>query len=367
MADTLRKKETGERMTQKKTRILMIVQDPRTRGGIAAVTGGYRGSRLERDFDVTYVESYRDGTKAQKLIKALGAYARFLFLLLARRPDLVHMHSSFGPSFYRSKPFIDLAFLFRIPMINHIHGSEFEKLYTNAPRWKKGLIRRTWRRCTRIVVLTALWKEKLSEVVGEAKIDVIPNYGVLRPAREKRKSRRNLLFTGLLIPAKGVYDLVRAMGTLAERLPDVRLVMAGVGEMDRLRADALEKGLEAQIRFPGWVTGERKEKLFQEADVLVLPSHTEAMPMSVLEAFGFGLPVVATDVGGLPELVEDGVNGLLCQKGDHAALADSLYRLLTDDALYERCSSAARTRIETQFSLDHHLDLLAAAYHRALR
>ena len=84
----------------------MIVPQRDVQGGIASVTSGYYGSRLETDFDVIYVESYRDGSKWQKLLKALAAYRQFRKVLRKVKPDLIHIHSSFGPSFYRKMPFI---------------------------------------------------------------------------------------------------------------------------------------------------------------------------------------------------------------------------------------------------------------------
>ena len=85
-------------------KVCMIVQDPKVKGGIAAVISGYYGSKLEQDYSMIYVESYQDGSKWEKLIKAIKGYIHFAKVLLTDKPDLVHIHSSFGPSFYRKIP-----------------------------------------------------------------------------------------------------------------------------------------------------------------------------------------------------------------------------------------------------------------------
>ena len=122
-------------------KVCMIVQSPMVKGGIAAVVNGYRGSRLEEEFDITYIESYKDGGKLTKLIKAIQGYLLFIKTLLGDKPDLVHIHSSFGPSFYRKLPFIYMASWFGIPIINHIHGADFDAFFMNADKKKQKLIK----------------------------------------------------------------------------------------------------------------------------------------------------------------------------------------------------------------------------------
>ena len=105
----------------------MVVQDPLVKGGIAAVVNGYRNSQLEKDYKIIYVESYKDGGKLTKLLKAISGYIKFTKVLLIDKPNLVHIHSSFGPSFYRKIPFVYMASWAKVPIVNHIHGADFEE------------------------------------------------------------------------------------------------------------------------------------------------------------------------------------------------------------------------------------------------
>ena len=118
-------------------RVCMVVPNRMVKGGIAAVVNGYRGSQLEKDYEITYVESYKDGSKFDKLLKGICGYFHFAYVLMFHKPDLVHIHSSFGPSFYRKMPFIYMASWRKIPIINHIHGADFDEFYVNAPEGKK--------------------------------------------------------------------------------------------------------------------------------------------------------------------------------------------------------------------------------------
>lgn len=125
-------------------RVCMVVPNRMVKGGIAAVVNGYRGSQLEKDYEITYVESYKDGSKFDKLLKGICGYFHFAYVLMFHKPDLVHIHSSFGPSFYRKMPFIYMASWHKIPIVNHIHGANFDEFYVNAPEEKKNKIKKVW-------------------------------------------------------------------------------------------------------------------------------------------------------------------------------------------------------------------------------
>ena len=126
-------------MSEKK-KICMIVQDQMVKGGIAAVVNGYRGSSLEQKYKICFVESYKDGGRFIKFLKAISGYYQFTKVLLLEKPELIHIHSSFGPSFYRKIPYIYMAVIAKKPIINHCHGAEFDTFYLKASKWKKRLI-----------------------------------------------------------------------------------------------------------------------------------------------------------------------------------------------------------------------------------
>lgn len=347
---------------QKKTRVCMIVQNKMVKGGIAAVVSGYYGSKLEQDYDMIYVESYKDGGKLTKLFKGICGYFHFAKVLLVDRPELVHMHSSFGPSFYRSLPFIYMASWAKKPMINHIHGSEFDKLYTNASERKKRLVRKAWGKCTRFIVLSESWKERFSEVIPVEKMTVIENYSVVKEGIDRSQCRNQVLFLGAINQMKGCYDMVDVIKRVAKVVPNVKMVVAGDGEIEQVKAKVEAEGLTEHFAFPGWVRGEQKERLLEESDVFFLPSYTEGMPMSVLDAMGYGLPIVATNVGGIPRIVHEGENGFMREPGDTAGFADALIQILTDNALRSNFGEESLKIVKSRYSLEKHIESLEKVY-----
>lgn len=357
----------------KKT-ICIICQNPSVKGGIAAVVNGYRGSVLEEDYHMIYVESYRDGGKITKLWKALCSYLHFMKVLICEKPDLVHLHSSFGPSFYRKIPFIYLSRMAGKPVLNHIHGADFDTFYTNASPRKKKLISHVYHKCTAFIALSAQWEERLHKIVPDKPVYIVENYSVLhRDAlmeRMHRKSRAQVLFLGEIGKRKGCYDIPSIVSRVVAQVPDVRFVLAGTGEIDHIKALLLEKGIShkaaAQVIFPGWVRGDVKDKLLRESDLYFLPSYNEGMPMSVLDAMGYGLPIVSTRIGGIPEVVMDGRNGYTETPGDTERMASDIVSLLQDEGKLKSYSMESYRIVKERYSLERHLHLLEGVYEKLM-
>ena len=356
-----------------KKKVCMVVQDPLVKGGIAAVVNGYRGSQLEKDFNIIYVESYKDGGKITKFLKAITGYFHFVKVLLVDKPDLVHIHSSFGPSFYRKMPFIYMAFWAKKPIINHIHGADFEEFYVNVSEKKKRLIKKTYNKCSVLIALSEEWKEKLSQIVPESKITIIENYSILHEdaleQRSNRKCNNTVLFLGELGKRKGCYDIPEVVREVKKEIPDVKFVLAGAGseaDENAIKQIVKEKGVTENVDFPGWVRGKEKDRLLREADVFFLPSYNEGMPMSVLDAMGYGLPVVSTNVGGIPKIVHDGENGYLCEAGDKRKMASSIIRILRCQDLRQSTIKQAFFTVKKHYSLERHLQLVKNIYEKEL-
>jgi colanic acid/amylovoran biosynthesis glycosyltransferase len=161
-----------------------------------------------------------------------------------------------------------------------------------------------------------------------------------------------------LFPKKGHADLIDALAPLAQRRPGVELELIGDGpERDRILARARERGLDGRVSAPGARSAEQVRAALAEARAFALPAirlpsgRMEGIPVALMEAMAAGVPVVATRLSGIPELVQDGVTGLLVEPHDPVALAAALERLLADDALAAELARNARALVERSFSL----------------
>lgn len=352
-----------------KHRVCMIVQDRQVKGGIAAVIDGYYGSSIEKQYDMQYVESYCDGGKVKKLGKGIKGYFSFAKILLLSRPDIVHIHSSFGPSFYRKLPFIIAAHISGTKIVNHIHGADFDVFYRNASKRKKELIKKIYSMCHIVIALSDEWKEKLSEIVDVDRIRVIENYSMINyqacQARKNRQCNNQVLFLGELGKRKGCYDIPSVIKRVSQSVPNVKFILCGSGStVDTTEIDKLisQLNVKSNVEFPGWVRGEQKSAILEAADVFFLPSYNEGMPMSILDAMGYGLPIVSTNIGGIPKIVHNGDNGACLNPGDVTGFTKEIIRLLKDDIYREEASSASLRIVEEGYSLDAHLSKLLSVY-----
>ncbi len=357
-----------------KKKVCMIVQDKMVKGGIAAVTNGYYNSVLEKDYNMIYVESYKDGSKLTKLFKAISGYFHFAKVLIIDKPDLIHIHSSFGPSFYRKLPFIYMTSWAKKPIINHIHGADFDEFYVNASEKKRKQITIAYNKCIVLIALSAEWKDRLAQIVPEEKITIIENYSTLHEnalqERLKRSSNNTVLFLGEIGKRKGCYDIPAVAAEVVKLVPDVKFILGGAGSTEDeavVKKLFKEKGVADHVVFPGWVRGNKKDRVLREADVFFLPSYNEGMPMSVLDAMGYGLPIVSTNVGGIPKIVHDSENGFCCEAGDVNAMANGIVRMLSTRKMLESMSKESFRIAKDGYSLESHLKSIEELYRSILK
>jgi colanic acid/amylovoran biosynthesis glycosyltransferase len=186
-------------------------------------------------------------------------------------------------------------------------------------------------------------------------------------ARDHVGQGSHLLFVGRLVAEKGLPILIDALARLRARRPGIRLTIVGAGrEGTGLEARARAEGLGDHVRFTGYQRPEQVGEWLRTADVFVLPSLAEGVPVAVMEAMASVLPVVATYVGGLSELVEDGVNGYLVPAAAPGALADRIESLLDDPELRNRFGRAGRAKVVRDFNVAQEVARLRSLYQWAV-
>ena len=215
-------------------------------------------------------------------------------------------------------------------------------LYERQGRVWRWFVRKVFSLCDGVAVLSNEWK-KLQEVVPDCRIYYLPNaidlLSYVDVGREKIESKDDkpclhVLYLGHLGKAKGSFDLICAAKTVLGREHGVVFDLVGqehdIGEMEQLNTQVINAGLEQFIHIKPAVTDVEKIKLFRSADIFVYPSYHEGMPMAVIEAMACALPIIATKVGGLPDLVYPGLNGLLVPAGQPDQLAKAIHQVVVN-------------------------------------
>lgn len=343
--------------------LIMLGPDSGARGGIASVLRVWQDAGLFHGRDVRLIATYVDGNALNKL-GALGlALLRFTGLLLGGQVGAVHAHSASNASFRRKSLFLALARLAGKPYIFHLHGGAFDRYHAGCTRLERAWLGHTLRGARIVFVLSDSWAEWLRREIGHPDVRVLPNpvLPVHLPATVVREPQ-TLLFLGRLEADKGIFVLLKALARLRASHPDLRAVLAGEGDLAAVRQAAAEAGVAGLIELPGWVAGEAKAHCLARAGVFVLPSRFEGLPMALLEAQAAGLPVVASRVGGIPQVVSDGENGMLHAPDDDADLARALALVLDAPDRARQMGSAGQTQVLAGFGIKRVRGLLDAAW-----
>lgn len=310
----------------KKTEILMIGTDMKSKGGVSSVIRMYSEAGLLKH--VCFMASYTDGSTWKKISWYALFLARYIKTLLTHRSiKVVHIHTASYGSFFRKSWVVLLARLFGKKSIIHMHGAGFNVFYAKMPTPVQQFIRFVLRSADVLIALSSQWKSDLARISGHPDIRILYNPTILQKPRydEPPADTVNFLFMGRLGQRKGVFDIIESAKQL--ETDNIKIHLYGDGEVENIRQMVSAKGVMDKVAVCGWIDGSEKDKTYREASVLLLPSYHEGLPISVLEAMAYGLPVLATDVGGISEAVQDGVNGFLIQPGECEKLAERMKQL----------------------------------------
>ncbi len=297
-------------------------------GGVAQVLYVYKDFFSPFKFIRTVVSGNNQVLKAYVFAEAM---ARFVCRLTFDRDiKIVHVHGSSYASFRRKSMFIRLAKSYGKLVVYHIHGSEY-KLYASRHHKQVG---DTLRRCDCVIALSDSWKEYFESKFGCKNVVVIKNVIENPQICRNGSDAFSLCFLGRLGNRKGIYDL---LNVLIENQEEYRgklaLYFGGDGDVEKCKKIIKDNGIEDIAKYQGWVSGEKKIELLNKADTYILPSYNEGLPISVLEAMSYSLPIISTNVGGIPEILKDGVNGYIIEPGDKQAMKASIDRLMNNKSL----------------------------------
>lgn len=248
--------------------------------------------------------------------------------------EIVHIHTASYNSFKRSVLYIRQAKRYGKKVVCHVHGGGFKEYRNTNPKF----VDKHLKMCDAVVALSETWCEYFAEELGLNNVYVVNNI-IENPqmVQVEKDGRFHILFLGLITEAKGIFDLLDVLRDNKELWNGhIMLHVGGNGKVDEFKQKTVEYGIEDMVIYEGWVSGEKKASLFNLADAYILPSYTEGVPISILEAMSYGVPVLSTPVGGIPEVVTSGVNGLLFNAGDKKAMAECINRLLNDLTLCKR-------------------------------
>ncbi|GEO09886.1 glycosyltransferase family 4 protein [Segetibacter aerophilus] len=337
------------------------------RGGIAGVINTY--SKYLADFK--FISTYKP--QPNKLL-GIPYYLKAVIVLIVKLTRdkeirIVHIHGAAKGSFFRKLIiFLIAKKLFKRQVIYHIHGSEFQ-VFFNKGGVVKTLIKKLINNVDMVICLSRKWETFFQENFEQKNLVVLENI-IERPRQvEKLNSSFSIkiLFLGRIGVRKGIFDLLDVIKENKQALDGkLQLIVGGDGEVEKLLHFVAANDLESIVRYEGWVSGSKKTELLCESDIYILPSYNEGLPLSILEAMSYELPVISTPVGGITEIVHHMINGFIVNPGDKLSLYSALEMFINKPELIKSMGVLSHSIVSPYYA-DAVIPKLSSIYEKLLK
>lgn len=338
-------------------RVLVVATSRKTRGGITSVVKAHETGGQWKKFHCIWIQTHRDGSAWRKILYFVTAMIQYCFLLPVA--NIVHIHVATIQSAKRKRFFYKLAKFYGKKVIFHFHPSNEKFLYEPVATY---LYRDLFGGADKVIVLSEQWKRWIKDSLGDGKwmdkMEVLYNpCPIVR--RDYSLKRNQILYAGTLLRRKGYDVLLKAFANIAKKYPNWKVIFAGnpylkdgFDELEDGRRIARECHIVGQVEWLGWIEGKEKERVFNESSIYCLASDGEGFPMGVLDAWAYALPCVVTPVGGIPDFVRDGKEGLIFPVGDAESLSIALDRMIRDSDLRQSIVEATDKYVNDIFNVD---------------
>lgn len=347
-----------------RARILLCGPSRDSVSGVATHLNQLFASDLARAYALSHFqvgsEGRNEGTTG-KLLRLATSPVFLLLRILRERPDILHLNTSMDPkAYWRDLVYLLVARLARLRVVYQVHGGALPDEFFGDSPVLRALLRWSLNLPDAIVLLASVELVAYREFGAGRALRVIPNAVDLDEYADNRPAIRyagpvRLGYIGRLADNKGVMETIRALSILRQAgLENLRLRIAGSGPFEQSLREAVEDlGLELSVDFIGPVFGAEKVRFWHETDLFVFPTyHREGQPYAVLEALASGTPVVATRVGGIGDVIENGVQGILLEGHSSDAVAGAIRELVADPGRLRRMHVAALDRARKHYGLE---------------
>ena len=333
-----------------KCKIYMVGPSLNSKGGMASVL--YIYNKYYKDaLNLGFIPTYSGEQRMKDIVYFACAIIRIFCICLFDKKACFHIHVSSGGSYIRKSMIARMCMWFGNKVVLHIHAGDFHDYLENRSISGKKKMIRFLGSIDKIVVLSDSWYQYITKYVSPERVEIIGNPAVTLEEGQAGgdKPDVHILFAGNICKRKGVYDLIEAVKCLQHR--NIKVNIYGDGDVRDLKEVIRESNLEDIVSIRGWVPYACIGNIYNGMDIFVLPSYMEGLPMSILEAMGKGIPVISTNIGGIPEAVLQGQNGFIVEPGDIKGLAEKLELLICNEKLRLSMGKKSREIVEEKFSI----------------
>lgn len=316
----------GKQITDK---IVVVGTSPDGRGGVASVIASHKRMMESFNFIKIHVDS-----PLKFVLPLTGAIKSLRFV--SRRYKVAHIHSSSYSDFYRCSLFVILFKALGKKVILHMHGANFDRFYGEG----RAYVRKIFRMSDEVLAVSSYYANFMRSHHLNDNVKCLHN-GIAGRKQDaapvvtlRGDGVVNLAYFGAIDDRKGIFDALEAIGEERDYFSGkIRFRIGGIGNLQKLNSIVEKYGLQEIVEYLGWIDPAGKEQLLESTDLFVHPSRAESFGISILEAMDFGLPIITTNVGGIPDLVSDGVNGVVVAPGDKPRIREAIIKLINDPLL----------------------------------
>lgn len=376
-------------------KLLLISPVPPPYSGMERATQLLLDCRVSKNFEILLVDSSAksvdNDTRGQasfgKILRLIRQTLRISWLSISKRPDVALTPLAQNKvGFIKCGLFILAAAIFGVPVVTWMGGSAFGEFYKSQNKFFQYYIRLCLKNVSHIIIRGKQQAQQFDGLFAPDKLTVVynprlPKVGEPNEAGSTPKPFR-ILYMSLISKAKGALDALEAIGMLRQQGFDIKATLAGdliEVEKNIMHVDSPESTSEAVNRLmdkydlheivdiPGFLGGEDKERAYATHDVFLFPSYSEGAPFSILEAVSQGMPIVATPVGNLPELLDDNRDILYCGYGNPASIADKIKKLIEEPDLMQKLPRNADEHLEKRCSIAHFEEAMTSLLDKSAR
>lgn len=350
-------------------KVLMVGSETKIRGGMTTVVEAYLNNEFKHT-SITYIPTHYSGNK----LVSIGKFALKLHRLASKikESDIIHMHMSERGSCIRKYLIYKIAKKNNKKVITHMHGAEFKEYYDAASDSIKNKILELLKNSDYVLTLGKNWNEYVKSIDKDINAIILKNSVDIPNLKSALDNKIfNILFLAVIEKRKGIYELIEASKVLVEKYKgnkEIKFIIAGSGrEEENIKKLVKEYNMEEYFEFKGWINGETKKELLAKSHLFVLPSYNEGLPLSILEAISYGIPIVSTNVGSIDEAVINKENGFLVKVGDVEELEEKIEEILKDENKWEKMSQKSKKICEKNFDIEKYFENIEKIYTKCLK
>jgi glycosyltransferase involved in cell wall biosynthesis len=362
-------------------KVLVLGPVPPPYGGIATVMFSIIESELrsEFEFDVFNRTVLPDDRKSfiQRMWFRIQRFYAYFKKLRTGKYDFVHIHSA-DPVFPGTVIFMIITRLAGTKILLHMHGTDWDDFYSRASKKDQLIVRYGIRLADHVIVLYSLWETNLRNLYPGITISTVhnlihrmdePNTNTVRQKKIDAgisPTQFTVVSIGTVGYRKGSFEILKAVPGVIAKEPSIRFLLVGgeevPGEYDQVASVMKDSNLSEFVKMTGEVVRDDVPYFLAMADIFILPSYIEGMPMSIIEAMQLGKPIIASKVGGIPEMIEDGVSGLLIDPGDPNGIAHAVLTLFSSPELRNKLGSKAAEAFAEKFEFSTGIKQIRSVY-----